>query len=96
MGLSPWIVVLIAGCTVHLAVNAALWRPLTSGWGLLAPFALRRALEASENWARYQDIELSVPGNDPLAVALGRHAVVVMIMVAAPRFLVSSGVVTPR
>ena len=96
LGLPPAAVLVFVGCLAHLALNTVLRKPLTSGWGLFGPLVLGIALESFEIWIQYRDIGLFAPGNDPVIVILGRHALDVLAMLALPLVLVALGAVSTR
>lgn len=88
VGLPPSAVLATIGLIAFLVLNALLRKPLTSGWGLLAPLAIGVALETYEIWVQYREIGLFAPGNDPLVMILGRHGLDVMSMLAVPVLVV--------
>jgi len=96
LGLSPSLMFIVAGCVVHLALNAVLRKPLTSATGLLAPLALGLALESYEIWVQYRNVGLFAPGNDPLFAILWRHGFDIVKILAAPLLLVAAGTLSTR
>lgn len=96
LGLPPAAVLVAAGLAAHLALNAALRRPPTSAWGLLAPLILGAGLETYEIWVQYRSLGLLAPGNDPLWMILGRHGLDVLKLLAAPLLLVAFGAFSLR
>ena len=93
LGVPPWLVLATAGLLAHVALNAALRRPIASGWGMLGPLVAGIALESFEIWIQYRNVGLFAPGNDPLFAILGRHSLDVMLMLAGPLLLVLAGAV---
>jgi hypothetical protein len=89
-------VLVAVGCLAHVALNAALRRPITSGWGLLGPAGLGVALESYEIWIQYRTIGLIAPGNDPLLTILGRHGFDVLLMLAGPLLVVVVGAISAK
>jgi hypothetical protein len=96
LGLPPWIVLAAVGCLAHVALNALLRKPITSGWGLLGPLGFGVALESYEIWIQYRTIGLIVPGNDPLLTILGRHGFDVLLMLAGPLLVVVVGAISAK
>ena len=88
LGVPPWLALATAGLLVHVALNAALRRPMASGWGLLGPLVAGIALESFDIWVQYRHVGLFAPGNDPLLAILGRHSLDVLLMLAGPLLLV--------
>lgn len=96
IGLPPWSVLAAVGLVAFLALNALLRKPLTSGWGLLAPLAIGIVLESYEIRVQYREVGLFAPGNDPLLVILARHGLDVLIMLAIPAVVVAIALVNSR
>lgn len=96
LGLPPTLMLIIAGCVSHLALNLVLRKPLTSAWGLLAPLALGLALETYEIWIHYRHVGMFAPGNDPLLAILWRHGIDIVKILAAPLLLVTAGTLYTR
>ena len=96
LGVPPVVVLVAVGLFAHIALNFALKKPFTSPWGLLAPVTLGCAIEAWEIWVQYSEIGLTASGNDPVVVILARHALDVIVMVAAPVLLVGIGAIPSR
>ena len=90
LGLSPFLILVVAGFTAHLALNAVLKKPPGSAWGMLAPLLLGLGLESCDIWLHYKDIGLYAPGNDPVITILARHSLDILKMLAAPLLLVIS------
>ena len=96
LGLPPWTVLVVVGCLAHVALNAALRRPIASGWGLLGPLGLGVAVESYEIWIQYRAIGLFAPNNDPLLTIFGRHGLDVLMMLAGPFLVVVIGAITAK
>ena len=96
LGLPPWTVLVAVGCLAHVALNAVLRKPITSGWGLLGPLGLGVAVESYEIWIQYRTIGLFAPNNDPLLTILGRHGLDVLLMLAGPLLLVIIGAISAK
>ena len=96
LGLPPWMVLVAVGCFAHVALNAVLRRPITSGWGLLGPLGLGVAVESYEIWIQYRTIGLFAPSNDPLLTILGRHGLDVLFMLAGPLIVVVIGAISAK
>lgn len=96
LGLSPAIVLVATGCVAYLLLNLLLRKPLTSAWGLLAPFLLGIAIESYEIWLQYRNVGLLAPGNDPLVFILARHGLDVLIILVVPALLVTLGLFQGR
>lgn len=84
LGLPTWVVLSAVGFASHVVLNLILKKPVTSGWGLLAPLTLGVAIEAYEIWLQYRGIGLLAEGNDPLLMIFGRDALDVVVMLALP------------
>lgn len=96
LGIPPFAVLAVAGVLLHVCVTLILRKPATSAWGMLGPLLAGILLESWEIWVQYQEAGLFAPGNDPLIVILGRHALDVLIMLALPAALVAFGAITTR
>ena len=86
----------VAGCLIHLLLNAVLRKPVTSAWGLLGPLAFGVILESYEIWMQYRSIGLFAPGNDPLLTILARHGLDVLLMLSVPVLIVSAGALSAK
>ena len=84
------------GCLAHVALNAMLRKPITSGWGLLGPLGFGVALECYEIWIQYRSVGLFAPGNDTLLTILGRHGLDVVFMLAGPILIVAAGAISVK
>ena len=96
LGLPSWAVLAVAGLMAHLALNAALRRPLSSAWGMLAPLTLGVVVEVYEIWVQYRGVGLLAHGNDPIWLIVARHGLDVATMLALPVLLVVAGHVASR
>lgn len=96
LGIPPLVVLALAGVLLHFCVNLLLRKAPTSTWGLLGPLAAGLVLESWEIWVQYHEAGLFAPGNDPLPVILGRHAIDVLVLLAVPALIVAAGWVAAR
>lgn len=96
LGLPPWTALVAVGLLAHVVLNAALRRPIISGWGLLGPLGLGVTLETYEVWIQYKSVGLFAPGNDSLLTILGRHGLDVALMLAAPLLVVLAGAISAK